>query len=190
MSWMEFENAKNDKEQKETFGEDPKAPHKLRYDYTVETFKRDCVLLLQDMRNTYAHAFESDDCVLEILIGLNTGSEAKLYYLDSAECLPLEIKEAEFIGQSHLVEIFKKAWVSSMNMASSAKLGAFAIKYVETADLSKSVGVGINGKMQIWIIPDGKHPSEVAGEVLDRFMVDVTESVNKFYREFNSLFRS
>jgi 20S proteasome alpha/beta subunit len=188
-SWMNFQNAKNDRERKETFGEKQDAPQILRYEYSVENFKHDCVFLLQDMMRTYAYAFENGDCILQILIGVNTGQEAKLYYLDSVNCLPAEVLDSIFIGQGELVKIFHKCWSEAMTMTQCARLGTFAIKYVETAGLSESVGVG-RGQAQIWVIPDGKQPTEVTGEVLNKLMNETNTKVNRLYSQLNSLFRS
>jgi hypothetical protein len=185
---INFKNAKIDKDNKTL--EEANVPKIPRFVYTVEDFKHDCVALLTDIMCRYSYAFEHDNnCILQILIGINTGTEAKLYYLDSVTCLPNEVKESYFIGQSHLVEIFQKCWSPSMTMAQSAKLGAFAIKYIETAELSKSVGVGKEGVPQVWAIFDGKQPTEVSGDTLTNFTNEVTKQAEEIYSKLNSIFR-
>jgi hypothetical protein len=193
-SWINYQNAKNEEERKKDFGtENEDAPRLLQFSYTVETFKQDCVTLLNDMVKRYERAFENDDdCMLQIFIGVNTNAEAQLFYLDSVNCRPFEVKDAHFIGQRHLVEVFRKAWNDSMNMTQSAKLGAFAIKYTEMAELSAGVGVGQKGQgaVQLWVIPDGKPPLEITGEILDNFNKEVSDKVEKVFNDLNSLFRS
>jgi hypothetical protein len=190
-TWMTYQNAKLEHDRQETFGDNTKAPHPPIFAYTVEDFKHDCVELLIDMKKRYAVAFENDRnwCELQILIGLNVGTEAKLYYLESENCMPAEVPLSLFIGQGEICEVFRKCWNSSMTMEQSAKLGAFTIKYVKLDKISETIGVG-SSKPQLWYIPDGNNPREVVGTELDTLMQDVDHIVQVVYSKLHSLFRS
>ncbi|MGD0450972.1 MAG: hypothetical protein ABSA79_07980 [Candidatus Bathyarchaeia archaeon] len=191
LSWITYQNAKLKKDREDTFGNNPDAPNPPYFEYSVVDFKQDCVELLTDMKKRYSVAFENDDeCALQILIAVNARDDlAKLYYLESTNCLPVEVPEAVFIGYNPIVEIFRKCWNKSMNMVQSAKIGAFAIKYVETDEITKNVGVG-KGLPQIWCIPDGGQTKEIIGVPLSTIMADVDKEVKAVYEHLHSLFRS
>ena len=194
MAWINYQNEKLTHDKKADFPNDSKAPEPPLFQYTLEDFKHDCVELLTEMKKRYSIAFENDDsCILQILFGVNTGSEAKLYYLDSVNCLPAEVPEAVFIGYGEYVEIFRKCWSPSMDMLSASQLGAFAIKYVELDEITKNVGVGKGGNPQIWIIPDGYPAVELTVEADERtkkMLSDVDIEVKAVYSKLHSLFRS
>jgi hypothetical protein len=103
------------------------------------------------MKTHYLAAFEQDSnwCSLQILIGMNEKTEAKLYYINSENCIPEEVSEALFIGLGEYVEIFRNCWDQSLTMEQSAKLGALAIKYVELEHVVEGVGVGKNLQPQV-----------------------------------------
>jgi 20S proteasome alpha/beta subunit len=192
-SWVNYQNEKLKRNRDVEFSNDPKAPEPPLFHYTVEDFKHDCVELLTDMKKRYSVAFENDeDCVLQILIGVNTGTEAKLYYLDSINCLPAEVPECVFIGYGECVEVFRKIWNPSMDILSAAELGAFTIKYVEYDEITKNVGVGKGNQPQIWIIPDGYHPDEMdfEDEQTKKMITIVDAEVEAVYTKLHSLFRS
>lgn len=189
-AWINYQNEKLKEDRKKTFKKNPDAPHPPYFEYSIEDFKHDCVELLTEMKNRYSVAFENDDdCVLQTLFSVVVGSEAKLYYLDSINCLPAEVPESLFIGYGERVEIFRKCWNTSMSMRQSATLGAFTIMYVEHDEITKNVGVG--GRLpQIWYIPDGSKPREILGDELNEIMLDVSRELGLVYGKLHSLFRS
>ena len=193
IAWLNYQNEKLTRGKETDFPNNPKAPEPPLFHYSLEDFKHDCVELLTDMKKRYSVAFENDDdCILQILFGVHTGTEAKLYYMDSINCLPAEVPEAVFIGYGERVEIFRKCWNPSMDMLSSAQLGAFAIKYIELDGITKNVGVGKDGIPQIWVIPDGYPPLEMdlADERTKKMLSDVEIEVKSVYSKLHSLFRS
>jgi len=191
-SWVRYQNAKLKRDKEKIFKKDADAPNPPFFDYSIEDFKHDCVELLTEMKNRYSVAFENDDdCILQILIGVGVGkgAEAKLYYLDSINCLPAEVPESLFIGYGERVEVFRKCWHTGMTMRQSAMLGAFTIKYVEHDQITKNVGLD-GRKPQIWCIPDGGIPKEVLGAELDEIMSGVDKELQPVYLKLHSLFRS
>jgi len=189
--WINYQNAKLEHDREETFGNTPNAPEPPYYTYSVEDFKHNCAELMADMRKRYSFAFENPNkwCELQVLIGINTLSEAKLYYMDSESILPAEVPESVFIGQEDMCEVFRKCWNQSMTIKQAAQLGAFTIKYVELDKISDTVGVGVN-QPQIWYIPDGSDPRELVGLELSTLIQQVDREKDLVYRKLHSLFRS
>lgn len=189
-SWINYENQKLISQHRENFPNSPNEQLPPAFTYTTEDFKHDCVELLTEMRRRYSVAFENEWCNLQILIGTKEDSDAKLYYLESENCLPAEVPSIVFIGQSQLSEIFRKCWDENMTMQQTAKLGILAVKYIEQEGMSDNIGVG-NLQPQVWFIPnDQLPPREILDDELSALVLDADQQLEDLHRRLHSLFRS
>jgi len=164
-------------------------PANSGYYYTLYHFKQDCIALIKEIKESCSEIQDRGILAIQVLIGVKDYFKNKsvLYYLDSFDCLPVEIKHKKVIGQSNLADVFLKSWKPEMTMKETARLGAFIIKYIEKEKLSEDNGVGIGGyQPQILLIPDGETPVEMNIEEINDLLKDVDVTVNETIEKIGS----
>jgi len=189
--WVNYQKQHLVIQHEREFADNPKATLPPMPEYTYDNFKQDCVELLTQMKKRYSVAFEYEDFILQILLGMKEGENAKLYYLDSKNCLPVPVPEAVLIGQSQLGEWLRKSWNPNMTMQQTAKLGILTIKYIEKEEISKEIGVG-NYSPQVWYIAEGNNiqPREILDAELQTLVSNADEKCKSLQRKVHSLFRT
>lgn len=191
-NWIQYQNQRLLTRHSKEFGNAPNITSPPTMIYNAQDFKQDCVELLTEMRKQYSIAFADPNCRLDVLIGLAVTNEpSKLFYIDSAYCLPAEVNDVITIGQTGLAEVFRKSWESTMTMKQTAMLGMFAITYIEQEGISDGIGIG-SQQPQVWYIPNDRTQRlrEVTGEELTAMVKSVDEQVSALRTQMHSLFRS
>jgi len=190
-TWVIYNNQRLTQQHERTFQNNSLATPPPTHQYSTEHFKQDCVRLLTEMRTRYTVAFQENHDCLEILIGTIEDNKAKLYYLESENCVPIVVPDIFFIGERSVVEWLRKSWNAGMNMRQTAKLGILAIEYAEKENLCEGVGVG-DYLPQVWLVPNGQglFPREVLGAELELLVADAHKKFRKLKKNIHSLFRS
>jgi 20S proteasome alpha/beta subunit len=164
-------------------------PEDSGFFYSLYHFKQDCVALIKEIKESCSEVQDRGILAIQVLIGVKDFSKNKsvLYYLDSIDCLPVEIKQKKVIGQFSLADVFLKSWKPEMTMKETARLGAFIIKYIEKEKLSENDTVGIGScQPQIWLIPDDEAPIEMSLEDINELLKDVDVKVDETVEKIGS----
>lgn len=151
-----------------------KQPTSLQRNYDTHQFKKTCITTLTELKKVYSNLGEnvSFENILQVFFTLpeerNGQPITRLYKMDMEDCYPEVVEEGkiETIGYSQLASPFLKSLENDPNlkMKDVARVGSFAIKYIENANLTdESVGVG-DQEPQIFFVPDENEPKEVKDE--------------------------
>jgi hypothetical protein len=193
-AWMDYQNQRLLNQHSQDFANVPNTTVRPPImAYMFEDFKNDCVEQLTELRNTHSVAFQDPDCVIQVLVGTSiTGVGGRLYYVDSNSCIFAEVDGLVAIGQNSLAEVFRKSWDESMTMAQTAKLGIFAIKYIEQEGISSGIGIG-SLQPQVFYLPNDISQytiKELSDVEVGELVSDADNQVEKMKTELHSLFRS
>jgi len=181
-NWFQEENKKN--------------PESLEREYDFKQFKKTCIDTLTELKRTYRNYGENAgyDNMLQVFFTLPETKDGKtitkLYIMDMEDCLPQVIEDGKIamIGYKHLASPFMKSLENrkDMTMRDVARVGSFAIKYIEKEGLTEdAVGVG-NLEPQIYFIPDGQIPEEIKDYKLKDLLKGVDEEVETIRNIFGS----
>jgi 20S proteasome alpha/beta subunit len=139
--------------------------------------------LIENLNNRFRR-----DESFDALIGIGNEPSRLRYFYPDGTMETITTYKTIGSGTPYGSVFLKKLWHPQMSMESVAELGYFIIKYIETFELDLTVGVGDNGRPQIFFLPDSFGSDGKAryfqpdGALLEKFETDTRMRLQRYQK--------